>query len=181
MATLVPWGSCATDCYPPRECWVQFPRMQIQPPIPSLRHFCRATAQVAAPQIFGRTPQGQRRMVPIRSGRFEGELEGTILAGGADWQVASDDGITYLEARYSIETPDGALILVHNRGIRHGSPEILAQLLSGESVDPAKYYFRSAPSFETADERYAWLNRIVAVCSGARTIDSVILDFYEVL
>jgi len=48
-------------------------------------------------------------------------------------------------------------------------------------VDPAKYYFRSAPSFETADERYAWLNRIVAVCSGARTIDSVILDFYEVL
>jgi hypothetical protein len=44
-------------------------------------------------------------MVPILSGRFEGELEGTILAGGADWQVASEDGITYLEARYSIETP----------------------------------------------------------------------------
>ena len=155
--------------------------MQIEPPVPSLRRFSRATAQVAAPQVFGRTPQGQRRMVPILSGRFEGELEGRILAGGADWQVASEDGITYLEARYSIETPDGALILVHNRGIRHGSAEILAKLFSGEIVDPAKYYFRSAPSFETSDERYAWLNRIVAVCSGARTAESVILDFYEVL
>ena len=155
--------------------------MEIHPPIPSLRHFCRATAHVAAPQVFGRTPQGQRRMVPILSGRFEGELEGTILAGGADWQVATDEGITYLEARYSIETHDGALILVHNRGIRHGSSHILEQLFSGAVVDPTKYYFRSAPSFETSDERYAWLNRIVALCSGARTADSVILDFYEVL
>jgi hypothetical protein len=120
-------------------------------------------------------------MVPILSGRFEGELEGRILAGGADWQVATEDGITYLEARYSIETPDGAMILVHNRGIRHGSPEILAKLFSGEVVDPSKYYFRSTPSFETSDERYAWLNKIVAVCSGARTKDAVLLDFYEVL
>jgi hypothetical protein len=105
-------------------------------------------------------------MVPILSGRFEGELEGTILAGGADWQVASDDGITYLEARYSIETLDGALILVHNRGIRHGSPEVLAQLFSGEVVDPARYYFRSAPSFEPSDERYAWLNMFGAVLAA---------------
>jgi hypothetical protein len=120
-------------------------------------------------------------MVPILNGRFEGELEGVILAGGADWQVASEEGITWLEARYSIETLDGALILVHNRGIRHGSPEILEQLFKGDVVNPTKYYFRSSPSFETSDERYAWLNRIVAVCSGARTADSVILDFYEVL
>ena len=155
--------------------------MPIQPPVPSLKHFSRGTAQVAPPQVFGKTPQGERRMVPILSGRFEGKLEGRILAGGADWQVATEGGVTYLEARYSIETHDGAMILVHNRGIRHGSPEILAKLFSGEIVDPTKYYFRSTPTFETSDERYDWLNRIVAVCSGARTADSVLLDFYEVL
>jgi len=120
-------------------------------------------------------------MVPILRGRFEGELEGEVLAGGADWQVANENGVCYLEARYAVETSDGAVIAIHNRGIRHGSPEVLAQLVSGEIVDPTKYYFRSAPTFETSDERYEWLNRIIAVCSGARTSDSVILDFYEVL
>jgi hypothetical protein len=120
-------------------------------------------------------------MVPILSGNFEGRLEGRILAGGADWQIATENGVTYLEARYSIETPDGAMILVNNKGIRHGSPEVLARLFGGEIVDPTEYYFRSTPTFETSDERYDWLNRIVAVCSGARTRDAVLLDFYEVL
>jgi hypothetical protein len=120
-------------------------------------------------------------MVPILGGRFEGELNGEILPGGADWQVVSENGVCHLEARYAMETTDGAVIAVHNRGIRHGSPEVLARLFSGEIVDPTQYYFRSSPSFETSDERYEWLNRIVAICSGARTTDSVLLDFYEVL
>jgi hypothetical protein len=154
--------------------------MQIQPPVPSLRLFSRCIAQVAKPQILGRTPQGERRMVPILRGRFEGELAGEVLAGGANWQVTNEDGVCYVEARYAVETPDGAMVAIHNRGIRHGAPEILAKLMSGENVDPTEYYFRTTPTFETSDERYDWLNRIVAVCSGARTSESVILDFYEV-
>ena len=39
--------------------------MQIQPPVSSLKDFSRGTAQVAPPQIFGKTPQGERRMVPV--------------------------------------------------------------------------------------------------------------------
>ena len=151
------------------------------PPVPSLKLFSSANVRVAKPQLFGRTSFGERRVVSILSGRFEGRLTAEVLPGGADWQILTDDGVSYLEARYTLKTPDGALILVQNRGIRHAPPDVLARLYSGEIVDPSRYYFRSTPTFETSDERYAWLNRIVAVCSGARTAEAVLLDFYEVL
>ena len=155
--------------------------MQPTPPIPGLRLFSRASVEVAAPQAFGRTPFGERRVVQILGGRLAGQLSGEVVAGGADWQVATADGVWHLEARYTIRTSEGVLILVHNRGVRHAPAEILEQIAAGTIVDPAKYYFRSTPVFETSDDRYTWLNRIVAVCSGARTADAVLLDFYEVL
>jgi len=73
------------------------------------------------------------------------------------------------------------LILVQNRGLRHATPEILEQLNAGELADPSKYYFRSTPTFESGENSYAWINRIIAVCSGARPPTEVLLDFYEVL
>ncbi|HET9132065.1 MAG TPA: DUF3237 domain-containing protein, partial [Terriglobia bacterium] len=139
------------------------------------------TVQVAAPQLFGKTPLGERRVVQILRGRLEGKLSGEVLPGGADWQIIAANGVAQLEARYTVRTAEGALILVQNRGIRHAEPAILEQLYAGELVDPANYYFRSTPSFETGENSYAWLNRIVAVCSGARTPTEVLLDFYEIL
>ena len=153
---------------------------EIQPPVPLLRLFSRARVQVAAPQLFGKTPVGERRVVQILGGRLEGKLNGEVLPGGADWQIITASGVAQLEARYTIRTPEGVLILVQNRGIRHASPSILDQLYAGELVDPADYYFRSTPTFETGENSYAWLNRVVCVCSGARTPTEVLLDFYEV-
>jgi len=75
----------------------------------------------------------------------------------------------------------GALIYVSNRGLRHGPPEVLAQLARGEDVDPARYYMRTQPWFETGDARYAWLNRTICVGSGVRRPDAVEIEFYEVL
>ena len=146
-------------------------RKQIQPPAPRLELFSHAVVHVAPPQILGRTPAGERRVVQILSGRLEGRLSGEVLPGGADHQIVTPDGTSYLNAHYMMRTDDGAVILVRNSGIRHG--------VVGD--DPSKYYFRSTPRFETGAERYLWLNKIVAVCSGARTPDSVVLDFYEVL
>jgi len=57
---------------------------------------------------------------------------------------------------------------------------VLAAIARGKPVDPAKYYFRATPTFETGDKRYDWLNRLVAVCSGVRTREAVLLDFYAV-
>lgn len=90
------------------------------------------------------------------------------------------DGGATLEARYAVRTADGALIYVRNVGVRTGPPEVLARLGRGEPVDPATYYFRTTPRFETGAPRYAWLNHLVAVASAVRRPEAVILDFYAV-
>ena len=137
---------------------------------------------LAPPQELGDTPQGRRRIIGITGGRFSGErLSGRVLPGGADWQVIRSDGVADLDARYTLETQDGALIYVRNRGLRHGPPEILKRLAAGESVDPSLYYMRTTPRFETSDKRYDWLNRIVCIASGARRAAAVELDVFEVL
>jgi hypothetical protein len=133
--------------------------------------------------MLGPTTLGERRIVPILSGRFEGRVNAEVLLGGADWQIVGRDGTIHLEARYTLRTDDGALIYVRNRGIRSGPPDVLARLLDGKATppDPSQYYVRTTPLFETSDPRYEWLNRIIAVGSGARLPEAVLLDFYEVL
>ena len=136
---------------------------------------------MAPPQELGDTPQGRRRIIGITGGRFSGErLSGRVLPGGADWQVIRADGVADLDARYTLETSDGALVFVRNRGYRHGPAEVLKRLSSGEEVDPSLYYMRTTPRFETGDARYAWLNRIVCVATGARRPSAVELEVYEV-
>jgi len=129
------------------------------------------------------TPQagGERRIINITGGEFSGaRLSGTVLEGGADWQVIRGDGVAQLEARFTMRTHDGALLYVRNFGFRHGAPEVIARLFSGEVVDPATYYFRMTPLIETGDPRYAWLNALILVGSGMRTRTHVIYDVYAV-
>jgi hypothetical protein len=146
-----------------------------------LRPLLKAEIALAPAQELGDTPQGRRRIIGITGGRFSGErLSGRVLPGGADWQLVRADGVADLDARYTLETADGALIYVRNRGFRHGPAEVLARLASGENVDPALYYMRTTPSFETGDARYAWLNRIVCVASGARRPAAVELEVFEI-
>jgi hypothetical protein len=51
-------------------------------------------------------------------------------------------------------------------GLRHAPPEVAAALGRGEIVDPATYYFRTLPRFETAAPQYACLNKLLAVGTG---------------
>jgi hypothetical protein len=91
------------------------------------------------------------------------------------------DGALDIHARYVIESDAGALIEVDSRGLRHGPPEVLAQLARGEDVDPSLYYFRTVMRFETAHADTLWLNRILALAKGAREKSAVRLTVYEVL
>ena len=146
-----------------------------------LQPLLRVEITLAAPQELGDTPQGRRRIIGITGGRFSGErLSGRVLPGGADWQVIRGDGVADLDARYTLETTDGALIYVRNRGYRHGPAAVLERLAKGEALDPALYYMRTTPRFETGDARYAWLNRIICVATGARRPAAVELDVFEV-
>jgi uncharacterized protein DUF3237 len=138
-------------------------------------------AELADIRQFGTAPYGERRVIDILGGRVEGtRLNGRILP-GADWQIVRPDGVTDVRARYAIETDSGARILVTSDGLRHGPAEVLAALARGEAVDPARYYFRTVMRFETADPALAWLNRILALATGARERRAVRLDVYEVV
>ena len=142
---------------------------------------CKLEVTLEPARDLGDTPLGRRRIIGITGGKCSGpRLSGRVLPGGADWQVIRADGVAFLDARYTLETADGALIYVNNRGYRHGPPEVIARLARGEDVDPALYYMRATPWFETAAPAYAWLNRTICVCSGARRAAAVELDFYEV-
>jgi hypothetical protein len=146
-----------------------------------LRSLLSAHITLGTPQELGETPQGRRRIIPITGGKFAGaRLSGRVLAGGADWQVVRRDGVAELDARYTLQTSDGALIYVSNNGYRHGPEEVIRKLAAGETVDPGAYYMRTTPRFETADERYAWLNRMVFVASGARHASAVELEIFQV-
>ena len=155
--------------------------LRIVPLEPSLQLLYTSSVEVGPPMIVGGIPCGERRIIPIQGGSFEGaKLSGKVLPGGADWQIIRPDGVAELEARYTLQTDDGALIYVLNRGIRSGSKEVMARLARGEKVHPSEYYFRTRPIFETGAAKYQWLHRIVTVATGERLSDEVIIIVYEV-
>jgi uncharacterized protein DUF3237 len=133
-------------------------------------------------QAVGKTPLGERRVVPVKGGRFEGpRLKGTVAEGGSDWILARPDGALQLNVRLVLKTDDGALIGMTYQGYRHGPAAVMDRLNRGEKVDPSEYYFRTAPFFETAAPKYAWLNGIVAVALGHRPPTGPVYRVFEVL
>jgi hypothetical protein len=147
---------------------------------PSLRLLYTSSVEVGTPMLVGHIPYGERRIIPITGGTFAGpRLSGRVLPGGADWQIIRSDGITELEARYTLQTNDGALIYVYNWGIRSGPKEVMERLARGEEVKPEEYYFRTRPVFETGAPQYQWLHGLIAVATGERLPDKVLITAYE--
>ena len=124
----------------------------------------------------GETQHGQRIVIPITGGTFEGlAIKGTIINGGADYQLANKAlGRTELEAIYSIKTDDGVYIHVRNRGI----------IWSGKDAQGnPSFYFKAAPQFEApADSKYAWLNNSLFVCAPDFTqqFKGIVLNVWRV-
>ena len=146
-------------------------------------HLFDITLDVEAPlQELGDTPFGQRRIAKVMGGTFEGpSIKGTARGGGGDWILVRNDGVTQLDVRLVLETDDGALIYMTYKGLRHGPAEVMARMAAGEHVDPAEYYFRTAPLFETSSEKYGWLNKCVCVATGDRTPSGPVYKIYKVL
>src|ERR1700757_939200 len=108
----------------------------------------------APTQNIGAGPHGTRVIFPITGGSFEGDrLRGKVLAGGDDWTVKRSDGVIELDLRITLETDDGTLIHMTFEGLRDDRT-------SGTS------YFRTLPRFETAEAKYSFLNRLLAVGAG---------------
>lgn len=148
---------------------------------PGLEFVYAASAQLADPVQIGMTPDGTRRIIPILSGTVEGpRIRGRILGGGSDWQLLRTDGVTVADATYAIETDDGAIVQIRNRGLRHGPADVMARLASQEPVDPAEYYFRTVPEFAAPLGSYEWFNSSIFICSGARYATSIQLWVWRV-
>lgn len=132
------------------------------------------------PIDVGQTPEGRNMIFMVASGPFEGpRLRGEVIPmSGADWSRVRPDGSGALDVRMCLKTDDGAIIYVHWEGRMVAAPEHLEYALDfAKPDDPEgadRYYFRTAPFFETADERYAWLNHIVAI-SKSRTGDGGVI------
>lgn len=136
----------------------------------------------APPQKLGTVPHGIRSIVPVTGGDFESpRFRGKVLPGGGDWLLVRSDGVLELDLRITLETDDHALIYMTFQGLRHGPPDVIAALGRGEVVDPARYYFRTLPRFETSTETYAYLNRVITVGVGEARPDGAIHKIYEVL
>ena len=110
-------------------------------------------------------PAGTRYIAPVSGGTFEGpDIAGTIVPPGGDWVQSRPDRTVKLDVRLQLVTDDGEHILMTYQGI--GTPTD-----DGLSV-------RTAPTFETGAERYAWLNNVQAVGIGLSTGGSVTYDIY---
>jgi hypothetical protein len=130
---------------------------------------------------LGRGPLGERRVVSILGGTFEGpRMRGQVLP-GADWQLARADGVLDIDARYALKEQGGGIVRVVSQGYRYAAPDVLAALARGDDVDPATYFFRTVMRFETGASSLDWLNRTIAIATAERTARRVLLEAYRVL
>jgi len=132
--------------------------------------FATATATLAPPIMLPNTPAGTRVIFEIVDYRWEGPRFTARQKGSAaaDWLLLGPDGTGTLDVRVTLETPDGAVVLVHYGGRVDGSKG-----LGGE----APVY--AAVQFETGNERYGWLNRVQAVAKGVLKGNVITYEVYE--
>lgn len=143
---------------------------------PQLEFALQLKVTIGEAYRVGETQHGERLVIPITGGTFEGpRIKGTVINGGADYQLINKaQHRTELEAIYSIRTDDGVYIHVRNRGI----------IYDGKDADGnPSFYFKAAPQFEApADSRYAWLNNALFVCAPefSDAFKGIILNVWRV-
>ncbi len=110
-------------------------------------------------------PFGDRVIAAIAEGRWDGErLQGRIVGPGADWAMPGPGTAMLLDVRQIVQTDDGATIYVTYHG----------------RADRSRGTYTIAPTFETSDERYEWLNAVQAVGRGTVQDGRLVYDIYEV-
>ena len=142
--------------------------------------------KLAPPMDIGSGPNGHRMIFMGRSGTIEGpRIKGYVMPmSGGDWSRIRADGSGALDVRLTLKTDDGAVIYMTYLGRMVASDDDMRYALDFSKPDDPdgarRYYFRTNPLFETGDDRYAWLNHVVAVGKGRTGDDGVIYDVFAV-
>jgi hypothetical protein len=138
-----------------------------------------------SPGLTARGPFALRSVFHIAGGRFEGpRLKGAVHSGSDYPMTARNDNTTVaLDVRSVWRTDEGELIYVYYFGRLASPPALRRELFDparNHLVDPASYYWRVAPVFETDSPRLAWLNDLVAVGAGRYTETGLAYRMYAV-
>lgn len=129
---------------------------------------------------IGQTPAGLRRIAPVTGGTFSGErLNGTVL-GGADWVINRPDGIMVIDVRLTLKTDDAVLIYLTYQGRFLAEPEVMTRFGKGAQLNASEYSLAITARFERGDERYRWLNDVVAVGTGEQTASGPVYSIFQV-
>ena len=128
----------------------------------------KMTVQLGAMIEIGAGPKGTRLVVDVPELKLESDRINATLAtnDAADWLTMSEDGtLGSLDVRLTLKTDDGAMIYVEYGG----------------RVDMATGLVASAPTFQTGDDRYKWLNRVQAIGAGQVNLETGVLvyNLYE--
>ena len=138
----------------------------------------------------GEMPQGAGRgAVYVDGGTIKGpKLNGKVLPNsGGDWALFRPDGVLETDARYMLETDDGSLILLRNRGYLWGrTADVIPRIQDwmfrgGPPVPSEEFYLRAAPVFEVGTGKHDWLMRHVIVGVGDRYADGNVIRYYALL
>jgi hypothetical protein len=126
----------------------------------TLEHILSYTGELAAPpEIIGPVPEGVRVNFYNTGGEVNGpRIRGKVRPVGGDWMMVRRDGVAILDVRATLETEDGALILLTYPGVIDLGEDGYDKFLRGEL--PATAVIRTSPRFATSHPRYLWLNRL---------------------
>lgn len=137
---------------------------------PTLEFAFAETVTLGEAVMVGNTARGERVIIPITGGTFEGPgLKGTIVPGSWDWQLVRADGCRELEADYFLKTDDGVHINVLNRAV----------ICPGENG--GRTPVRTYATFEPPLGKYQWLGQggFVGTLEGGEP-GSIRIRFYRV-
>ncbi|MEM9422107.1 MAG: DUF3237 domain-containing protein [Pseudomonadota bacterium] len=133
-----------------------------------------APPSVATPSIV---------VINVLDGFAEGpNIKARIAGPSGDWARLQDNGNWKIDARLAFVTDDGEPFYCYYNGVIRMENGLSYRIASGETIGRDEIYMRAAPNFETASEKYAWLNNILTVCKvtefgGGR----VAYDVFEIL
>ena len=125
------------------------------------------TVTIARQTLLPSTPEGGRLIGEAATCRWEGDRvrASQLGASASDWVRIHNDRSVSVDARILLRTDDGATIAMTYRGKASRPP--------GEGG-----IVYTAPTFETDDERYSWLNTVQAVAKGVRTESVLVYELY---
>lgn len=131
-----------------------------------LEHICSYTGHlINPPEMIGPVPEGIRVNFYSAGGEFTGsKMRGTVRSVGGDWVTIREDGVAHLDVRSTLETHDGALILMTYLGVVDFGEDGYDRFLRREI--PSVVKLRTAPRFVTSHPEYAWLNRLFCLGIG---------------